>query len=1072
MKRGFVFIFLLAFVLTAAGQSTAKYQIKFLEINKSNSDYGVAILDENKLVFTSADEDPGRERKNFNSRKDLYVGDIDFDGEIKNVKPVVEKMNEDFNQTGLAYTKDRKTVYFAGNKYWKKKKRQNNDKNKKLHLYKANVQEDGTWSNIEKLSFNKKGADISHPVLSSDNKQLYFVSDMQPSQGKTDIFVVDIGEDGSYSEPRNLGKNVNTSGEETTPFVTSDNILYFSSDGREGLGKLDVYAVEIYEEGTSEPYHLASPINSINDDFAYIVNEDNNQGFFTSNRLQGEGFNDLYSFTLEEDVRPGDCYITVDGRVRDRETLELLSGATVDLYSIEGELLESVSTYKDGTYKFTVSCANEYKLRASSPQYKDDEKRIEILEENYHAALHANLNLTRIEAIESTQPMPASTLQPIYYEFDRSTITAAAAEKMDKIIEIMKANPDLIIEASSFTDSRGSDAYNLALSKRRAKAAVEYLVSKGIDATRIKSKGYGEDKLINQCVDGVNCDEPSHQMNRRTEFNFVNNPSSRTSSKSTETRIAPAASASVQTATASAPTARTIAPARKQELREIEVTSAVATEPITHDFEPEPIAEVAEPSVEVSEPVTAVQASSKESTSMETQSVAIANEEMKAPELKPVVTAAEVTEPVKAVQASSRESISMETKSVAIASEEMKAPELKQVETAVEEVAVEEEAVEEDAEPIAEPTAEEKLIESAPVIAASTKKVKAQKPKKAEPVKYEYRARPEDTEKEEISASEERNDLIAEERAEIASIEREKASYRTDEEQFGKVDKEEIKEAVVINYNSSIVATNPESNKVLNYIDNEKDKMIGQLSDLEQQYAEAIPKYPAVSESLSEEREKIAEVISKATGLEETGWSNIIEYKNNVLQFKRRYRELIVENNRGSVASRADSGNGSISIVDETLAVAQSEAVEEKAVEKPSVKGELSVEQVMVTAMKKNGKGKYQVTSNANKTDLIKVTFKLKSQSKGDIGRKEAHLVLQNPEGSVAEAKGIFTIRDSQTESKYTDHAIINYNNHDVDVTMFVQRKGSQFEKGVYPVKLFVEGELMAVSNLNLQNLN
>ncbi len=1058
MKRGFIFIFLLAFVLTAAGQSTAKYQIKFLEINKSNSDYGVAILDENKLVFTSADEDPGRERDSFNSRKDLYVGDIDYDGEIKNVKPVVEKMNENFNQTGLAYTKDRKTVYFTGNKYWKKKKRQNSPKNKKLELYKANVQEDGTWSNIEKLSFNKRGADISHPVLSSDNKQLYFVSDMQPSQGKTDIFVVDIREDGSYSEPRNLGKNVNTTGEETTPFVTSDNILYFSSNGREGLGKLDVYAVEIYEEGTSEPYHLASPINSINDDFAYIVNEDNNQGFFTSNRLQGEGFNDLYSFTLEEDVRPGDCFITVDGRVRDRETLELLSGATVDLYSIDGELLESVSTYKDGTYKFTVSCANEYKLKASSPQYNDDEKRIEILEENYHAALHANLNLTRIETLESTQPMPASTLQPIYYEFDRSTITAAAAEKMDKIIEIMKANPDLIVEASSFTDSRGSDAYNLALSKRRAKAAVEYLVSKGIDATRIKSKGYGEDKLINQCVDGVNCDEPSHQMNRRTEFNFVNNPSSRTSNRNSETRTVPPASAPAQTATASAPAARAISPSSKPEVSEIEVTSAVATGPIRNTFVPEPVAEVSEPvteepvaSIERTQvPVRAVQTNSRETMSIETQSVAIANEEMKAPELKPVETFVE----------------------------EETVVETTVEETAVEEVAVQEATVTglsetiEETEPVAEPTAEEKLIESAPVIAVSTKKAKAQKPKKAEPVQYTYSARPEDTEKAGSSAVEEQNDLIAEEREEIASIEREKASYRTDEEQFGKVDNAEIKEAVVINYNSSIVATNPESNKVLNYIDNEKDKMIGQLNDLEKQYAEAIPKYPAVSESLSEEREKIAEVIVKATSLEETGWSNIIEYKNNVLQFKRRYRELIVENNRGSVASRSDSGNGSISIVEETQAVAQNEAPEEMEAEKPSVKEELSVEQVMVTAMKKNGKGKYQVTSNANKTDLIKVTFKLKSQSKGEIGRKEAHLVLQNPEGSVAEAKGIFTMKDSQTESKYTDHAIINYNNHDVDVTMFVQRKGNQFEKGVYPVKLFVEGELMAVSNLNLQNLN
>ena len=304
-------------------------------------------------------------------------------------------------------------------------------------------------------------------------------------------------------------------------------------------------------------------------------------------------------------------------------------------------------------------------------------------------------------------------------------------------------------------------------------------------------------------------------------------------------------------------------------------------------------------------------------------------------------------------------------------------------------------------------------------------------------------------------------------------MEREKASYRTEEKEFGKVDKAEVQEAVVINYNSTIVATNPESNKVLNYIDTEKTKMIEQLTELEKQYEEAIPKYVSVSDSLRVEKQKIAQVIEKAESLAETGWSNIIEYKNNVLHFKRRYRELLVENNKNTMASR-NRGPGSIEIIEEKSAeVAQADTqVKEEPVQKASVKEELAVDQVSVTAMKKNGKGKYQVTSNANKTDLIKVTFKLKSQKKGEIGRKEAHLVMQNPEGSVAEAKGIFTIKDSKTESKYTDHAIINYNNHDVDVTMFVQRKGNQFEKGVYPIKLFVEGELMAVSNLNLQNAN
>lgn len=993
MKRGFIIFFLLASILTVTGQSTGKYQIKFLEINKNNSDYGVAILDENKLVFTSAEEDPGKERNNYNSRKDLYVGDIDYDGEIKNVKPVVKKMNHDLNQTGLAYTQDRKTVYFAGNKYWKKKKKQNNPKNKKLQLFKASVNEDGSWDNIEKLSFNEKGVDISHPVLSSDNRQLYFASDMKPSHGKTDIFVVDIKEDGTYSEPRNLGTFVNTEGVETTPFISHDNILYFASDGHPGEGKLDVFAVEVYKEGTSEPYHLSSPINSINDDFAYIVNQDNNQGYFTSNRLQGEGFNDLYSFTLEEDVRPGECFITVDGRVRDKETLELLSGATVDLYSLDGELLESVSTYQDGTYKFTVSCAKEYKLKASSPSYEDDEKRIEILEENYHSALHTNMNLDRIE---EDQPIPAAALQPIYYEFDKSAITAAAAEKMDRIIEIMKTNPDLIIEASSFTDSRGSDSYNLALSQRRAKAAVEYLISKGVDATRIQSKGYGEDKLINQCVNGVNCDESSHQLNRRTEFNFVNNPESRAEGQSSNMRPANSPESTF--------------PKSKKDLKEVQVAEITLPETIQGE-------------VPKSEPVIQEETSDEVKLS-HTQSVRAIP-----------------------VQGSTNRTVEVVTETVTIGDVDMKAPKIAEKESSV--------------------------IEEAEVIALTTqKKPKVSKPKKNQPVRDTYHARSEEVKKEVVADLENKNDLIAEEREEIASMEREKASYRTEEKEFAKVDKSEVKEAVVINYNSTIVATNPESNKVLNYIDTEKTKMIEQLGELEKQYEEAIPKYSSVSDSLSAEKQRIAQVIVKAKGMEETGWSNIIEFKNNVLHFKRRYRELLVENNRGSKAS-GDRGPGSIEIIEEQNAVAESAVeVNQAPAQDASVKEELAVDQVSVTAMKKNGKGKYQVTNNANKTDLIKVTFKIKSQKKGEIGRKEAHLVMQNPEGSVAEAKGIFTIKDSQTESKYTDHAIINYNNHDVDVTMFVQRKGNQFEKGVYPIKLFVEGELMSVSNLNLQNAN
>ena len=964
MKRGFILVFFLACFLQVAAQSTGKYQIKFLEVNKKNSDYGVAILDENKLIFTSADHKVTTAKKNYNPRKDLYKGDINFDGEIKNVKRVTKDINKRVNQTGVTYSKDGRTVYFSRNKYKKKLKKQNLPKNKRLLLYKADVAADGSWKNIKKLPFNKKKSSTGYPVLNADDSQLYFVSDRLPSKGKSDIFVVDILKEGTYSKPRNLGSFVNTDGNETTPYITNDNILYFSSDGHKGLGKLDVFAVEVYDNATSDVYKLSSPINSINDDFAYIVNKDNNQGFFTSNRLQGDGFNDLYSFTLEEDVRPGECFITVDGKVRDKQSYKALSGATVDLYSIDGSLIESVATYSDGTYQFTVSCAKEYELVASNPDYLDDKKRIEILEENYHSALHTNLNLSKIE---KKQPV-VDRMSPIYYDYDDAQITEKAAKEMDKIAEIMTQNENLIIQASSYTDSRGTDAYNVALSKRRAKAAVEYLKSKGIDQSRIKSKGYGEDKLINQCVNGVECREESHQMNRRTEFNFLNVPAkgNKKSSGSTKTKTA---AQSKKSAVAVASKSHTVGKVNTETKVELSEVKAIPQEEKV-------VAEIETRALEEAKPI--------QNDRQETLKVAATDHQIISPDIK-------------------KTSLKMA--------------------------------------PVAAPL---KIEEKANSI-ASNEEVKEEKPEEPKIIVAENK-----TEKTEVNSGK-----IEKEQDIAASSEKE--------------NKKEIKEAVVINYNSTIVATNPESNKVLNYIGTEKVKMIEQLTELEKKYEDAIPNYPKLADSLRAQKGKIAAIIVNAEEMQETGWSNIIEYKNNVLHFKKKYRDLMVRNSRNATSGSSTRSERQIANAPESPAentVAQSDP-EPKVVE---MEENLTVDNVEITAMKMSGNGKYQKTNSANKTDLIKVTFKLVSNEKVDSGRKEAHLILQNPEGKVEEAKGIFTLKNTEKESKYTDHAIINYNNHDVDVTMFIQRKGQTFEKGVYPIKVFLEGELMAVTKLNLQN--
>ena len=974
MKRGFLLVFLITCFLQVSGQSTAKYQIKFLEVNKNNSDYGVAILDENKLIFTSADHKVTSAKKNYNPRKDLFVGDIDFDGEIKNVKRVTKELNKNFNQTGVTYSKDRKTVYFSRNKYWKKLKKQNLPKNKRLTLYKADVEADGSWKNIEKLPFNKNKSTSGYPVLNADGSKLYFVSDRLPSKGKTDVFVVDILGNGNYSKPRNLGSNVNTEGNETTPFITAEGILYFSSDGHEGQGKLDVFAVEVYDNTTSEIYRLASPINSINDDFAYIVNEDNNQGFFTSNRLQGKGFNDLYSFTLEEDIRPGECFISVNGRVIDKDSYESIAGATVDLYTLDGSLLESVSTYQDGTYKFTVSCANEYELIASNPDYLDDKKRIEILEENYHSVLHTNLNLTKIA---KKQPV-VERLSPIYYDFDDYKITEASAREMDKIVEVMNSNSDLIIEASSYTDSRGTDSYNIELSKRRARAAVAYLKAQGIDASRIKSKGYGEEKLINQCVNGVECNDHAHQMNRRTEFNFVNIPNTSTKKKSSSSKTKLVA---------------------KQE-------KPIEQKPVQQEAKKEP-AVVAEVEVieEKQEEIVAEKVVELERVNL-----------IDAPKAEPIKTAEvdhNINTPVILKTAAIKQP------DVIVAEKEIIIPEIQEDQVAENKIETKE-IIKEESEP--------------EVAVAVVEKMEADKKEVKEIIKEE-----------------------SEPEVEVAVVE------------MKEEDKKEVKEAVIINYNSSIVATNPESNKVLNYIGTEKVKMIDQLSELEKKYEDAIPQYPKLADSLSSYQMKIAELITKATEMEETGWSNIIEYKNSVLHFKKRYRDLMVMNSRGSVSGNSTRADRQMAHASST-APTQIKFEEQEIADLAVMEENLSVENVEITAMKMSGNGKYQKTNNANKTDLIKVTFKLLSNEKVNSGQKEAYVVLQNPEGDVEEAKGIFKLKDSETETKYTDHAILNYNNHDMNVTMFIQRRGNNYEKGIYPVKVFLEGELMAVTNLDLQN--
>ncbi len=919
MKKIVLILLLLGNAFRIMAQDSGTYQIKFLEINKENSDYAVAMLDDNKLVFTSAGESVSS-RRNYNPRKELFIGEIDMKGEVVNIQPAIYKENNKFNTTGVAYTNDKRTVYFSRNKYIRKRSKQNQPKYKRLELYRAEVDAQGNWTNIEKLPFNDDKYSTGYPTLNRDNTKLYFVSDRLPSNGKTDIFVVDINRDGTFGKPRNLGNKINTSGVETTPFITEKNILYFSSDGHSGAENLDIYAAEVNDNFISDVYHLETPINSINDDFAFIIDKSSTHGFFTSNRLQGNDNLDLYSFTFEKE-KDNDCFITVEGYVKDKDSQELLEGAKVDLITLQGEKINSFETGDDGEFNFEVPCNSEYKLVASNENYKGKVQRIEILNHNYHRSLHTNFNLKKIKEIISDVKNTEEIVKisPIFFDFDKYNIRSDSRPELDKIVQLMKDNPKIEVEAAAHTDSRGTHAYNKALSQRRANAARKYIISRGIDPNRIFAKGYGEEKLLNHCVDGVKCTEEQHQQNRRTEFTIINTVSN--------TR-----------------TLKTIRETDYHQKAIVTKSKNKSEKSVTQKVKDDPV----------------------ESSLAANRVKAKANKSAKIENIKKVKPAPSVK------------------------------------------------------------TAAVKQQTSKKQVANNAKKLRAQK---------------------EIAH------ITKQVNTEIKTTESKKV-VKT-------IKKPAVKKQPVVAQNKDKSYRNyvKTDNQAENYIQEQKIKVIDKLNALEHKFLLASRADREMEDSFLDEKDKIVALKEEVINNKNVGYSNIIQFNNQINAFNKSYMRLMNEVDHSRQSSIKIKKNVENSI--------RKNKNLKKSNKDLGSNEKLEIENVKVIAMKKNPYGKYSETRNAKKTDMIKVTFKILKNEKIKPGRKEAFVVLEKPDGKVADARGAFTEKGTRKLNKYTDHTIINYNNNDVNIEMFIMKKGN-FKKGVYPVKLFLEGQQVGSVNLDL----
>ncbi|MCD0472772.1 OmpA family protein [Flavobacterium sp. EDS] len=501
--------------------NSGRFEIADAGINSTQTDYGSAYYD-NKIVFASARDTGGVVRNTFKwtnkTFTNLYSAELKADGTVGKPERFEKKINSKFNESTPVFTKDGKTMYFTRNNFLDGKRGRDEQKITLLKLYKADFT-NGKWTNVTELPFNSNQYSTAHPALSKDEKTLYFASDMPGTLGQSDLYSVVINPDGSFGKPQNLGAAINTEGRETFPFVSSDNELYFASDGRPGLGGLDVFVSKINSDGTfSAVQNLGAPINSQQDDFAFIINSEKRNGFFSSNREGGIGNDDIYRFT---EIKKILCEQLLKGTVVDLETNKIIENSKVLLLDEQFKTIGEVITATDGSYKFNVDCGKSYHVRASKQDYETKELSVTIKNETGVTSLMIPLE-KRIKPIGvGTDLAKTLDIPIIYFDLDKSFIRKDAAFELEKILAVMKQYPKMKIDVRSHTDSRQTAKYNIALSDRRAKSTIQWLVKNGIAQNRVTGKGYGESQLVNHCSDGVPCTEAEHQLNRRSEFIIV-----------------------------------------------------------------------------------------------------------------------------------------------------------------------------------------------------------------------------------------------------------------------------------------------------------------------------------------------------------------------------------------------------------------------------------------------------------------------------------------------------------------------------------------------------------------------
>ena len=488
-----------------------QYTLKDVNFNSKYSDFAAYEKDGNVYFASSRDEGVlAKHNYGWNNEPflDIYVKSKN-DTVVNTKSKIKGAINSVYHEGPLTISKDGKTLYFSRNDFNKQVLGKTDEGVTNLKIYKATLVDDA-WKNIEEVPFNSSTYSISHPALNIDNSKLYFTSDMPGGFGGTDIYYVAIKNDGSYGTPQNLGNVLNTNKNESFPFVNSEDAFFFASDGHPGLGLLDVFGTVSDNNKIISVINLGIPVNSSKDDFSFFMSEDGLSGYFASNRDGGVGSDDIYAYDRTPQLK-------IEGTVTDAETNSPIANATITLLDSNSNPIATVQTDNKGQYEINIDRDTDYYVNVKNDDYLDNTVAV--------TSKGVPKNVTSVRANIAMNPdkntvTPITELQPIYFDFNKYDIRRDSTVELDRIVNLMKTTyPNMVIKIESHTDSRGTSEYNDALSEERAKATYDYLINKGVNPSRITEyKGFGEQKLTNQCNGTVPCTEAQHQLNRRTQF--------------------------------------------------------------------------------------------------------------------------------------------------------------------------------------------------------------------------------------------------------------------------------------------------------------------------------------------------------------------------------------------------------------------------------------------------------------------------------------------------------------------------------------------------------------------------